>query len=193
MSFFKRLFSPGKKEAAPAEKAAFNMLYTDEYFNKRYSPQDINTPPEMLDACLKMVQSYFADNNIPMNTALPVNHPENLDKTVTEGTGFTLYCRAFGTDDAQITLFLAYAFAAYLINRYGFNLYKDSEPEYPLRGMTVKYDKDGVVMSLYPFEYAHKVLNNEATFAGLYERINAQIKALPTKEEVLKSFLPEQE
>ena len=147
----------------------------------------------MLEGSLKMVESYFIDNNIAWDTALPVNHPVNLDKTVEEGFGFALYCRAFKLEDAQITLFLAFALSGYLVNNYGFTLYKDSEPEYPLRGMTLKYDRDGVLLSLYPFEYANKVLNNQGSFGSLYERIGTQIKSLPTKEEVLKGFLPGQE
>jgi hypothetical protein len=186
MSFFKRLFS-GKKETTH-QKLPFSGIGTEEYFDTRYTRDDVD--PGLAEGCLKMVQSYFIDNKIGWNQNLPVNHPENLDKTASEGFGFALYCKAFEMDATQATLFLALAFATYYVDYYDFVLYKDNEPEYPLRGMTLKYDKDGVVLSLYPFEYANKVLNFEATFSALHEKLSAHIKQMPTKDEILKDLLP---
>jgi hypothetical protein len=107
---------------------------------------------------------------------------------VDDGFGFGLYCKAFNLSDTDATLFLAMLFADYLIKNYGFKLYKDSKPEYPLRGMTLKYDKDGALLSLYPFEYASKVMRNEATFEGLYERIASQLQKMPTMEDLFNGL-----
>ncbi len=106
-----------------------------------------------------MIENYFIDNKIESKIKKPINHPVNLDQV--DQDGFVLYCKAFQLDEVQATLFLAYSLSDFLINKYGFKLYKDSEPEYPLRGMTLKYDKNGAVLSLYPYEYASKVLNGK--------------------------------
>ncbi|MEO6980818.1 MAG: hypothetical protein ABI113_20655, partial [Mucilaginibacter sp.] len=134
MNFFERLFSPGKeKEIMPSE---IKSVYTDEYFNKRYKEDDIYANPVLMDGCLRMIKSFFLDNKVTEKITAPLNHPINLDQAVTEGTGFHAYCKRFQLADGQITMFLAYAFSDFLIKMFGFKVYKDSEPEFPLRKMT---------------------------------------------------------
>jgi hypothetical protein len=188
MSFFKRLFSGNKKDNPVNDEIPVSAIVTEEHMKNRYTRDDID--PAMLDGCLKMVESYFLDNKLEWNKDLPVNHPENLDKTVDEGFGFIMYCKAFQLDETQATLFLALAFSNYLVNEYGFVLYKDKEPEYPLRGMTLKYDKNRVLLSLYPFEYASKVLDYEGSFTSMNSKLAAALQQMPDKEELLKNFIP---
>ena len=85
----------------------------------------------MLDGCLKMIENYFIDNKIERKIESPINHPINLDQVDQDGFGFVLYCKAFQLGEEQVTLFLAYSFSDFLINKYGFKLFKDSKPEYP--------------------------------------------------------------
>jgi hypothetical protein len=194
MNFFKRLFSTKpqdedhKPEASEQDGTPISGIMTESHFNERYTLQDLKKDPEMLDGCLKMVESYFLDNKLERRIETPVNHPANLDQTMDDGFGFKLYCQAFQLDERQATLFLAMAFSDFLINEFGFQLYKDSQPEYPLRGMTLKYDQNGVLLSLYPYEYANKVINYEAEFAGLYEKVKTSLDNLPSKESFLNNL-----
>lgn len=194
MNFLKKLFSTKKDEIKSESKEGSNLegVYTTEYFDKRYSEYKIETG--MLDGCLKMIESYFMDNKIERKIENPINHPINLDQVDQDGFGFVMYCNAFQLGEEQATLFLAYAFSDFLINEYGFKLFKDSKPEYPLRGMTLKYDKNGVVLSLYPYEYASKVLNGNQTFIEMVEKLNSQLAEMPKMDDILYKFInPEDE
>jgi hypothetical protein len=187
MNFFKKLFSTKKGSTKPDsenEGSNFEGVYTQAYFDKRYAENHIEAG--MLDGCLKMIESYFIDNNIERKIESPVNHPMNLDQLDQEGFGFVMYCKAFQLSEEQATLFLAYSFSDFLINKYGFKLFKDTQPEYPLRVMTLKYDKNGVVLSLYPYEYASKVLNENQTFTAIEERLNAQLAKM---DDILNGFI----
>lgn len=190
MNFFKKLFSSNKE--SNHEGSDFKGIHSTEYFDSRYTEDKIK--PDMLDGCLKMVESYFTDNKIERKIETPVNHPTNLDQVDQEGFGFVLYCNAFQLGEEQATLFLAYAFSDFLIHKYGFKLYKDAKPEYPLRGMTLKYDKNGVMLSLYPYEYASKVLNGNETFSAMEEKLNTQIAEMPKMDEIMEKYInPEEE
>ena len=69
-------------------------------------------------------------------------------------------------------------------------LYKDSEPEFPKRMMTLKCNKNGSMLSVYPMEYALKVLNNESAFETLYTRIDTQLdNNMPQVNDVLEIYL----
>ena len=184
MSFFRKLFS-GKKESNNP-KTKINQIYSTDYFDSRYTEENIE--PTMLDGCLKMIESYFIDNKIEKNDEFPINHPINLDKVDQEGFGFILYCNTFQLEENSAILFLAYSFSDFLINKYGFKLYQDSKPEYPLRGMTLKYDKDEVFLSLYPYEYASKVLKGNSTFSDLIEKIKTQIDQMPDIEDLIGDY-----
>ncbi len=192
MNFFKKLFSSKKNEeesdsesnnAAPGVSGVF----TKEYFDNRYTEDAID--PVVLDGCFKMIEGYFLANKIQRLVQSPINYPSNLDQLDREGFGFVLYCKAFQIVEEEATLFIAYSFSDYLINKYGFKLYKDSEPEYPLRGMTLKYDQNDVVLSLYPFEYTSKVLNENSTFTDLEEKISSHLAELPKKDDILNTIL----
>ncbi len=184
MSFFRKLFFSTKKEEE-TEKEGLNIdgIHTTEYFEKRYREDNIDA--EMLDGCLKMVEGYFIANKITRKMEDPINHPNNLDQTDQAGFGFVLYCKAYQLGEAQATLFLAISFSDFLIKKYGFKLYKDEKPEYPLRGMTLKYNKNGVVLSLYPYEYASKVLNGNETFSQMEEKLNNQLEKMPNVEDFI--------
>jgi len=179
MNFFKRLFSSKKTHDVNQPENKINAVFSDEYFHKRYTEHDITEDAVVVDGCLKMVEGYFVDNQLDRKVVIPINHPINLDQVVNDGMGFQLYCNAFKLPDNQAVFFLAFAFSEFLINNYGFKLYKDSEPEFPLRSMTLKYNHNGAVLSLYPFEYALKVLKNESTFENLLNRLSGQIKTMP--------------
>lgn len=190
MNFFKKLFSSNKetkKYETNDKGVGFNGINSIEYFDNRYTEEKIE--PEMLDGCLKMIESYFIDNKIERKIEDPINHPINLDQVDEDGFGFVLYCKAFQLEEQQATLFLAYSFSNYLINKYGFKLFKDSKPEYPLRGMTLKYDKNGVLLSLYPYEYASKVLNGNQTFSEMEEKLNSQIVEMPEMDGLIEKFI----
>lgn len=155
-------------------KSNFKGISTKEYFNERYQEDSITG--FMLDGCLKMIEGYFMVNNIIRKVEKPINHPINLDQVVDERFGFEMYCAKFNLDKQKAALFLALALNDFLVANYGFKLYKDLKPEFPLRTMTSKYDEDGLVLSIYPFEYAMKVLDYEANFEELKAKIDANIK-----------------
>jgi hypothetical protein len=189
MNFIKRLFSFNKKtnDTEKKEEVNFTGINTKESFNERYILESIDA--KMLDGCLKMIESYFIDNKIERKIENPINHPINLDQVDREGFGFILYCNTFQIKEQQAVLFIAYSFSEYLIKNFGFKLYRDLKPEYPLRGMTLKYDKDGTFLSIYPFEYSSKVLNGNESFEGLVEKIKSQIEELPQINEEIKKFM----
>jgi hypothetical protein len=201
MNFFKKLFSskqettPTPKQEAPKQETLnqqapnFDGVYTDEYFSKRYEEENIYDENGILDGCLKMIEGYFIDNKIEKINKDIINHPQNLDLVMDEGFGFGLYCKAFDLSDKEATLFLCFAFSDFIIKQYDFKLYRDNEPEFPLRFFTLKYDKNGTVLSIYPFEYAVKVLNYEAKFVDLHNRIESNIGNLPSVKDVLDSFI----
>jgi hypothetical protein len=189
MNFFKKLFS-SKDEKSQNEidqETPFKEVISTEYFDERYDDDFIK--PEMLDGCLKMIEGFAIANKIDRKVQHPINHPLNLDQVVEDGFGFELYCKALNLGKSESAMFLAYAFSDFLIQLYGFKLYHDKKPEYPLRGMTLKYDREGMLLSLYPFEYAVKVLNYEARFEDLVVRLESSIKSLPGVDDALKQFL----
>ena len=194
MSFWKRLFNPGKRRSESENPdggdgvPGLSAIMTTTAFRDRFKKEDINAKPDVLDGCLKMVKSYFMDNNIEMPIPELVTHPKNLDQTMDEGMGFALYCQAFKMAESEAGMFLAYAFSDYLIQHYGFELYTDQKPEYPLRGMTLKYDKSGTVLSLYPFEYSMKVLNHQASFSGMIAQLDAALPKLPDTDDLLNNL-----
>jgi len=187
MGFFKKLFSSKKEETSATNETNFSEIYSKEGFDQRFELQ----PPdeEMVDGCIKMIDSYFIENKIERKVANPINHPQNLDQLDREGFGFVMFCKAYGLPEPQATLFLALALSDFLAKKYGFQLYKDNQPEFPLRGMTLKYDKQGAVLSIYPFEYASKVLAGNDSFEDLHQKIDAALGSMPSGDEVVKNML----
>jgi hypothetical protein len=55
--------------------------------------------------------------------------------------------------------------------------------------MTLKYDINGTFLSLYPFEYAAKVLRYESSFEDLHQRIDSQMGNIPGAEEIMEQYL----
>ncbi|MEN9336808.1 MAG: hypothetical protein RLZZ500_1795 [Bacteroidota bacterium] len=191
MNFFKKLFgskSTTNDQTVNDKLNSLAAIYREDYFASRFVEESLADQPEIVEGCIKMVESYFIDNKIEAQIQTPIHHPINLDQVVTDGIGFHLYCKAFQQEDNQIVFTLAYAFAAYMTQELDFKLYRDKEPEYPLRGMTIKYVKNEGVLSLYPVEYALKVLNNEATFASLLDKIQNARTQMPTRDELFDSL-----
>lgn len=193
MNLFKKLFSSNKEETNEnkinSEAPNIKEIYSEDYFKNRFVETDIYENQSMMDGCMKMIESYYLDNNIEKTINNPINHPANLDQVVGEGMGFHMYCKSFGQEDSQIIFILAYAFAEFLIKENGFKYYKDSEPEFPLRSMTLKLEVNGAVLSLYPFEYSLKVLNNETKFESLYDKLNAQTQSMPNiKDDFMRNL-----
>jgi hypothetical protein len=193
MNFFKKLFSSNKEETNEnkinSESPQIKEIYRDDYFQNRFIETDIYENQSMIEGCMKMIESYYLDNKIEKIISSSVNHPVNLDQVVEEGMGFHRYCQSFGQEDSQIIFILAYAFAEFLIKENNFKLYKDNEPEFPLRSITLKLEVNGAVLSLYPFEYSLKVLNNEAKFESLFDKIKSQTQSMPNiKEDFMKNL-----
>ncbi len=198
MNFFKKLFSSKKQEkkqessneSQPKQQInerGVREIYTTEYFDKRYKEDTIDE--FILDGCLKIIKGFYIDNTIEQEIENPINHPINLDQVVQDAIGFHMYCKAFNLADKETTMYLALAFADYMINTFGFKLYQDSEPEFPLRAMTIKYDKNKTVISLYPIEYALKVLNDQATFEDMHSKIKNHLENLPDTNDLLDQFM----
>lgn len=189
MNFFKKLFSAKseKNQNETDQETPFKEIVSTEYFDERYDEDFIK--PEMLEGCLKMIEGFAVANKLDRKVQAPINHPLNLDQAVEDGFGFELYCKALNLGKTDSAMMLAYAFSDFLIKLYGFKLFHDKKPEYPLRGMTLKYDREGMLLSLYPFEYAVKVLNYEARFEDLVIRLESNLKSLPRVDDVLNQFL----
>lgn len=189
MNLFKKLFSaiPTNK----VEKTNHNLpqeVFTTNYFDERYIEEKLDRNDIMVDGSFRMLSSYFIDTKNDQPIAEPIYHPKNLDAAVQQGMGFYHYCKLFEQDDKQIGLTLTLAFSYYMIENYDFKFYKDKTPELPLRFMTLKYNKDGGIISLYPFEYSLKVLNGEASFTELVEKVEKNIKEMPTASEVMENL-----
>ena len=204
MGFFKKLFSSAEKNGPPQESRAgkneqplqqqpassepvlqmpetddiviFSAIFTKERFAARFREKDLYEDRATLDGCIKMVEGYLAANKLAPKVTEPLSHPANLDRVIDEGFGFQMYCKALNLGEAETVMFLAYNFSDYLVKTYGFKVYVDSEPDLPLRSMTLKYDKDQVVLSVYPYEYALKALDYNGTFTALDERIKAKLE-----------------
>ena len=182
MNFFDKMFSKNK---LTSQETKIKSVFTDEYFDKQFKELDSDNP--QFEDSIVMVAGYLQVNNITQKNSDSTNHPINLDQVLNEG--FYEFCKSIGMEDKQIGMILSFCFSNYFIEKFAFKLYKDNEPESPLRFLTLKYNKDGIVMSLYPFEYTLKVLNKEATYENLYLKIQSQLKQLPTKDEVLNELL----
>ena len=200
MNFFKKLFGGSNNEKHKAdkrsqpepntkdsEKVGLSGIGTEEYFEKRYTEDKIDE--SILEGTLKMIEGYFPANKIEPEIKSPINHPKNLDQTIDDGFGFVLYCKAMNMDENYAVGLLAMAFNDFMIKTHGFKLYLDSEPEYPLRSMTLKYDNQGAMLSLYPIEYTAKVINYEANFNDLYEKIKTNLEHMPTSDDILDKLM----
>jgi hypothetical protein len=203
MNFFRKIFTSKKEnqkskptnnsgsnpqsEPKNASKVGFGDIATHEYFEQRYQEDTISE--SILDGTLKMIEGYFVANKIKPIIEKPINHPKNLDQTIDDGFGFVLYCKATNMDENFAVGILAMAFKDFMIKHHGFKLYKDSKPEYPLRDMTLKYDNQGAKLSLYPIEYGTKVINYQASFNDLYERIKNNLENMPTSDDLFNQLM----
>ncbi len=192
MNFFKKLFSTTKIKENVQQPNSFSEtrlsdIATEEYFNNRYKKDAIDV--SILDGALKMIESYFIENKLEKKIKEPINHPQNLDQTIDDGFGFVLFCKAYNMEEKHALMFLSLAFNDFMIKNYGFKLYKDSEPEFPLRTMTLKYDNKGAKLSLYPIEYTTKVLNYESSFEDLHIRIQNSLENIPTSDDVYNKLM----
>lgn len=173
MNFLKKLFSSKKED----KKAAENSTSQQQSSGERYIETVMD--PGTLSGSIKLIESYFVDNQISPDGTTPSHHPINLDRVVNEGMGFQLYCKAFEMEDSQTIGILAMCFSAYIMTEFPFKTYKDQNPEHPLRSMTLKFAKGEAQIALYPYEYALKVLEFEATFEELYLKLKSAIESLP--------------
>ncbi|WP_157687317.1 hypothetical protein [Pedobacter psychrophilus] len=168
-----------------SQEKKIKSVLTDESFDKRYKELDSDNP--IFEDSNKMINDYFQVNNISQKFNGSTNHPVNIDQVLNEG--FYDFCKSLDMEDKQIGMTLSICFSNYFTENFDFQLYSDNEPESSLRFLTLKYNKDGVVMSLYPFEYTLKVLNKESTYENLYLKIQNQLNQLPNKDETLKEML----
>ena len=182
MNFFKRIFTKNKSSESETK---VNEIFTNEYFDNRYKELDFDNP--LFKDSTTMIAGYFQVNNITMKNSEFTNHPVNLDQVLNEG--FYEFCKSLGMEDKQIGMTLSICFSNHFIENLDFKLYRDNKPESSLRFLALKYNKDGVVMSLYPFEYTLKVLNNEATYENLYLRTQSQLDRLPKKDDVINQWI----
>lgn len=186
MNLFKKLFK-AKEETKNTSNVAYNEINTTDYFNKRYTEDRLDN--SIIEGTLHMLNGYYKVSKVTPLVKDPINHPLNLDQTISEGFDFLMYCKTLNEGSYFAVGILAMAFNIFIIKNYGFKLYKDSEPEFPLRTVTLKYDNKGAVLSLYPMEYATKVLKHEATFKSLYERLQANLSSMPTGEQAIDEML----
>lgn len=194
MSFFKKFFKKKNKKSEhtiPERPAGFSGISTEEHFNNRFTEEPLDAI--MVDGALKMVQSFFMDTKSQAKVESPINHPINLDQTIDESFGFKLYCSAFDMGEQHALMFLAMSFNEFLISKHGFKLYRDSEPEFPLRSMTLKYNNEGAIISLYPIEYTSQVLNHQATFEDLYNKVKSNLESMPTAEDIYNRLMNDPE
>lgn len=196
MNFFKKKSSSKKnnEETSQKNETSFLGFASKEAFYERYTEDKGEILESMFEGSLKMIESYFIDNQITRVIPTPINHPKNLDQMVKEGMGFHAYCKAFNLGDIEVVSLLAMGFNEFMINNHEFRLYQDKTPEFPLRGMTLKLDvnNSGYVISLYPIEYSLKVLNHEADFEQLYAKIKQQLEIYPQTKQNIDSFLRNQ-
>jgi len=171
------------KRAKEALISNFEGFATEESFNKRFRLETINA--NLLDGTMRMISGYFEANKLKPVVDSPINHPANLDQCISEGMGFLLYCNAVKMDKNMATGILAMALNDFLMDNYSFKLFKDAKPENPMRTMTLKYDNKGAMLSVYPIEYTLKVLNHDASYAGLYTKIKSSMKNMPSADDLL--------
>lgn len=189
MSFFRKIFSRNKNSNQENnEVPQVKEIFTEEYFDSRYTEQELSENDLLVDGSFKMLESFFIDNKIKPVIDQPVYHPLNIDQAVQEGMGFYEYCKQFDQDDKQIGLIITIAFSYFLVNEWNFKLFNDKTPEFPLRFMTLKYNRNGGVLSLYPFEYSLKVLNGEARFSDLFEKIKNNLGNIPSAKDILDNL-----
>ena len=189
MSFFRKIFSKNKNSNQENnEVPQVKEIFTEEYFDSRYTEQELSENDLLVDGSFKMLESFFIDNKIKPVIDQPVYHPLNIDQAVQEGMGFYEYCKQFDQDDKQIGLIITIAFSYFLVNEWNFKLFNDKTPEFPLRFMTLKYNRNGGVLSLYPFEYSLKVLNGEARFSDLFEKIKNNLGNIPSAKDILDNL-----
>lgn len=182
MNFFKKIFS---KKQESENRVTPNMIYTEDYFNKRFTEENLKKDPVVFEGNIKLIEGYFIDMEIEKPIESPINHPKNLDKLFDHPITFKMYCNGFDLEDKLVAFTLTSAISDYLITKYDFKLYKDKTPEYPLRFFSLKYNKNGVDLSLYPFEYSVKVMNLEASFEDLENRLKDNLEVLPEYEDIL--------
>ena len=187
MSFFKKLFSNKQEstEKVPTE------VFTKDYFNERYTEENLKENPEVFEGNLRLLKGYFIDMKAEKPVDSSINHPKNLDETFEHVVTFRMYCNGFQLEDKMVAFVLSTAFSDFLINKYGFKLYRDKQPEYPLRFLTLKYNKNGVVLSLYPYEYATKVMNLQASFNDLENQIKDKLEVMPDYEKFIDDLTKE--
>ena len=96
-----------------------------------------------------------------------------------------MHSNAVNIDENTAILFLAFALNEFFITNYDFKLYADTKPEFPLRGMTLKFKKDNRYFSLYPYEFSLKVWNNQARFEELLDNVEHNLKNMPSIDDIL--------
>lgn len=194
MNFFKKLFSKRTSQSSTSnpsnpskDHVNFKGIHAKEDAEKRFKEDTIDSG--LVKGCAQMLEGYFKANKITDYIKDPLTHPSNLDKSINEGFGFALYCKSSDFGERETAFFMALAIADYLMKKYDFKLFKDNQPEYPLRVMALKYNKNDVVLSLYPFEYASKALNYGDGFEMLVERVEANLNQLTSVKQQLDAFL----
>ena len=193
MNFFKRFFSSKKEQESQengmADDHAFNADASSQESEERYEAENHEAMSGLFESSIKVVEGYFKDNKVERLVNEPVNHPANLDQTVDEGMGFLLYGRALGMSDQQILSILSLAFNKFMIDQYGFKIYKDHQPELPLRTMVLKLDTNDLKQSIYPLEYTNNVLIREAYYDDITKKIDMQLSRIPGVKNLMDRYI----
>ncbi len=188
MKFLKKLFSSKEQKKDVKENLETKGIIIDDYFEKRYNEEIVDDTD--LSNSLSVIDKYFSINGIERKIEKFPDHPINLDQVAKEGTGFIDFCQTFGkASNETIVFYLAFPLSNFLINNFGFKLYNDSEPENPLRSMALIYNKNNYLLTLYPYEYSLKVLNSEAEFEKLLERVKDNLNNLPNENDMFDKFM----
>ena len=147
MSFFKKLFSNKQEstEKVPTE------VFTKDYFNERYTEENLKENPEVFEGNLRLLKGYFIDMKAEKPVDSPINHPKNLDETFEHVVTFRMYCNGFQLEDKMVAF----------------------------------------VLSLYPYEYATKVMNLQASFNDLENQIKDKLEVMPDYEKFIDDLTKE--
>jgi hypothetical protein len=107
MSFFRKIFSKNKNSNQEnKEVPQVKEVFTEEYFDSRYTKQELSEDDLLVDGSFKMIESYFLDNKIKPIIESPIYHPANIDEAIEEGIGFFQYCKLFNRVNGHHRIFL---------------------------------------------------------------------------------------
>lgn len=123
---------------------------------------------KLLDGAVKMIGSFAMISKETLPNAAQLNHPENLDFVV--NNGYLNWLKSVGMTDGDIAAQLCFVLSSYMVEKHGMILYHDHLPEHKFRMFALKKIREDKQLSVFPLEYAIKVLTGREAFLG-FEKI----------------------